>query len=84
MFVFVVKDDGKGFSGEALRCAAEPFFRDEKEPDKTHFGLGLYICRILCGKCGGMLTIGNAKDVGGEVCGGRVTVVVSCKKAPER
>lgn len=84
MFIFVVKDDGKGFSGEALRCAAEPFFRDEKEPDKTHFGLGLYICRILCGKCGGMLTIGNAKDVGGEVCGGRVTVVVSCKKAPER
>lgn len=84
MFVFAVEDDGKGFGPEALRCASEPFFRDEREPDKTHFGLGLYICRILCEKCGGMLTIGNARNAGGEVCGGRVTVAVSCKKAPGR
>lgn len=70
----VVEDDGGGFTQEGLRSAAEPFFRDEKEPDKTHFGLGLYICRILCEKCGGRLTIENSGN------GGRVTAAFDCKK----
>ena len=61
-----VLDDGKGFTEEALKNAAQPFFRDEKEPDKTHFGLGLYICRILCEKCGGSLTVENHEN-GGKV-----------------
>lgn len=74
-FRFTVTDDGQGFSDEALRNAAEPFFRDEKEPDKTHFGLGLYICRILCEKCGGSLTIENSAD-GDGACGGRVTAEI--------
>lgn len=67
-----VLDDGKGFTEEALKNAAQPFFRDEKEPDKTHFGLGLYICRILCEKCGGTLTIRNHEN------GGRVTATFFC------
>ena len=29
-----------------------------------HFGLGLYICRILCEKCGGSLTIESESRVG--------------------
>lgn len=72
-FRFTVGDDGNGFSEEALRNASEPFFRDEKEPDKTHFGLGLYICRILCAKCGGSLMIENDRNGADCVCGGRVT-----------
>ena len=67
-----VLDDGEGFSGEALKNAAQPFFRDEKEPDKTHFGLGLYICRILCEKCGGTLTVENHEN------GGMVTAQFYC------
>ena len=67
-----VLDDGKGFTEEALKNAAQPFFRDEKEPDKTHFGLGLYICRILCEKCGGTLTFRNHEN------GGRVTATFFC------
>ena len=77
MFHFVVTDDGKGFSEEALRCAMEPFFRDEREPDKMHFGLGLYICRILCEKCGGTLKIGNVLKEGAY--GGRVIASVLCE-----
>lgn len=72
-FRFTVGDDGNGFSKEALRNASEPFFRDEKEPDKTHFGLGLYISRILCEKCGGSLVIENGTGGADCVCGGRVT-----------
>lgn len=82
MFLFVVEDDGRGFSAEALRCASEPFFRDEKEPDKTHFGLGLYICRILCEKCGGMLKIGNITDENGKIHGGRVMAMVAYQNSP--
>lgn len=67
-----VLDDGKGFTEEALKNAAQPFFRDEKEPDKTHFGLGLYICRILCEKCGGTLTVENDEN------GGKVTAQFFC------
>ncbi len=62
-----VSDDGKGFSAEALRSASEPFFRGEKESSMEHFGLGLYICRILCEKCGGKLTVADGEKVGGKV-----------------
>ena len=67
-----VLDDGEGFTEEALKNAAQPFFRDEKEPDKTHFGLGLYICRILCEKCGGTLALQNHEN------GGKVTATFFC------
>ncbi|MCH5344147.1 MAG: HAMP domain-containing histidine kinase [Acetatifactor sp.] len=67
-----VLDDGKGFTEEALKNAAQPFFRDGKEPDKTHFGLGLYISRILCEKCGRTLTMENHEN------GGKVTAKFFC------
>lgn len=62
-----VSDDGSGFSDEALRKACQPFYRDGDANDKEHFGLGLYICRILCRKTGGDITIENNKDGGGKV-----------------
>ena len=72
-----VLDDGTRFSGEALKNAVQPFFRDEKEPDKIHFGLGLYICKILCEKCGGNLTLSNHEN------GGKVTAEFPCEKISE-
>ena len=72
-----VLDDGKGFSEEALKKAVQPFFRDEKESDKMHFGLGLYICRVLCEKCGGTLNISNHEN------GGKVTAEFFCEKISE-
>lgn len=73
MLIISVLDDGAGFTDEALKNAVQPFFRDEKEPDKIHFGLGLYICKILCEKCGGSLTVSNHEN------GGKVTAKFSCK-----
>jgi signal transduction histidine kinase len=58
-----VADDGPGFSPEALKSATEPYFRDDKlkeGSDATHFGLGLYICKLLCEKHGGALALENA------------------------
>lgn len=73
MLCINVCDDGGGFSPEALLKADAPFFRDEKEEDRTHFGLGLYICRVLCEKCGGRLTIANGTT------GGNVTAEFCCQ-----
>lgn len=72
-FFIEVCDDGEGFSAEGLKKAAEPFFRDENNTDsgKNHFGLGLYICRVLCEKHGGKLIFGNS------AAGGKVTAFFS-------
>ena len=59
-------DDGEGFSEEALRKADRPFYRGDKDSN-VHFGLGLYICRLLCMKCGGTLKLANGANGGGRV-----------------
>ena len=56
-----VEDDGPGFSSEALKRAAEPYFRDGARGGE-HFGLGLYICRILAEKHGGALELSNGES----------------------
>lgn len=60
-----VEDDGQGFTEEALQQAAKPFYRDRRE-EKNHFGLGLYICKMICEKCQGELVIENGRT-GGKV-----------------
>lgn len=53
-----VSDDGKGFSKGALNKAANPCFT-EAENHSEHFGLGLYICKVLCEHHGGYLNLKN-------------------------
>ena len=64
-----VSDDGPGFPPEALKRAAEPYYRGEKNaPEReNHFGLGLYLCRVLCEKHGGSLQIENSPAGGAKV-----------------
>lgn len=67
MFILTVSDDGPGFMTETLKNVTEPYYRDEKDiSDTAHFGIGLYICRLLCEKHGGTLTVEN-------FCGGKAT-----------
>lgn len=65
--VITVTDDGPGFSEQALRLATTPFYREESEANDSHFGLGLYLCRVICEKLGGTLKVSNTEK------GGRVT-----------
>lgn len=60
--ILAVKDDGKGFTETDLRKAAVMFYSKDKEKD--HYGIGLGICKILCEKHGGLLTITNNKEKG--------------------
>lgn len=56
--LLTVTDDGKGFSKETLIKAANPYFTEEKN-HAEHFGLGLYICKLLCEHHGGYLELKN-------------------------
>ncbi len=62
-----ITDDGIGFSNEALKKATEPFYRGQNDSGKSHFGLGLNICRILCEKHGGTLKLNTLIAGGAEV-----------------
>lgn len=79
--LLTVRDDGPGFPPAALKRAAEPYYRGEKSAPEgeLHFGLGLYLCRVLCQKHGGHLTIENAPQGGAQVT---ATLDVS-EKEPE-
>ena len=64
--MITVSDDGKGFSEEALRKAALAFYREDKGSG-SHFGLGLYICRLLCRKHGGDIELKNGEHGGARI-----------------
>lgn len=59
-----VADDGKGFSAKGLTMAAKPYYKDNTESNSTHFGIGLYICKLLCEKHGGWLSVSNSMTHG--------------------
>lgn len=61
----VVSDDGRGFSRRALERAMEPFYR---EVSGGRMGMGLHICKLLCERHGGDLSICNNARGGGLVC----------------
>ncbi|MEM1486224.1 HAMP domain-containing sensor histidine kinase [Oscillospiraceae bacterium PP1C4] len=54
-----VADDGCGFSSVLLKNGIQPFQKGSEEAE--HFGMGLYICDLLCQKHGGNLEIANHK-----------------------
>lgn len=53
-----VSDDGKGFEKSSLQKATNPYFTEEDNRSE-HFGLGLYICKLLCKLHNGYLKIEN-------------------------
>lgn len=57
--VLCVSDDGPGFSSKILNRGAEPFLRDYNTYEQKHFGMGLYVCRLLCERHGGCLKLQN-------------------------
>lgn len=53
-----VSDDGRGFEKSSLQKATNPYFTEEGNRSE-HFGLGLYICKLLCKLHNGYLKIEN-------------------------
>ena len=71
--ILTVEDDGNGFAGKDLEKAATVFYSSYKEGQ--HFGIGLSICRILCEKHGGLLSISNNKDKRGACVTAKLNIV---------
>ena len=65
MLVLEVTDDGNGFPDGLLRNGIQPFQKGNE--DAEHFGMGLYICDLLCKKQGGYLKIANNQS-GASAC----------------
>ena len=78
-----VRDDGPGFSPEALEHGAERFYRDDASranaagaPAGAHFGLGLSIVSDIVSAHGGILELSNLKDAQGNVIGAQTTATL--------
>lgn len=56
-----VSDDGKGFDEASLKKADSPYYTEESNRSE-HFGLGLYLCKLLCEHHNGYLKIENTPD----------------------
>lgn len=55
-----VADCGPGFPQRILNSGAKPFLRGEDTSEQTkHFGMGLYVSKIMCKKHGGTLSLQN-------------------------
>lgn len=60
--ILAVKDDGCGYPVKLIQDGPKPF--GKMEEDAAHFGMGLYICQMLCAKHGGELLLENAVNGG--------------------
>lgn len=63
MLVLTVMDDGPGFPDKLLKNGIRPFQKGTE--DAEHFGMGLYICALLCEKHGGHMEIKNICESAG-------------------
>lgn len=59
--IITVADDGNGFTKKGLIKATEPYYTDDSNRSE-HFGLGLYISKVLCEAHGGSLAIHNGNN----------------------
>lgn len=62
-----VWDDGKGFKAGSMDMVTKAYYHDNAVNDSGHFGLGLYISRLLCEKHRGRLVIENSEYIGAKV-----------------
>lgn len=67
MLEIKVSDDGIGFQGEGIHLATNAYYHDNIAEKNQHYGLGLYLCKILCEKHGGKIQITNQQNGGAEV-----------------
>lgn len=68
--ILSIFDDGPGFDSECLKKGSDPYFTKE---GAEHFGVGLYICKILCEHHNGWLHIENPPS------GAKVTAFFKCR-----
>ena len=65
---FVVKDTGPGIPKGRQMDVFKPFFQEEKTAGASHqkYGLGLWICKMLVEKMGGLISLHSEPGKGSE------------------
>ena len=63
----IVRDEGPGFSNEALKNAFERFWRDDAARGRSGTGLGLAIAKTAVERVGGSILIRNVRSGGAEI-----------------
>lgn len=63
--IVMITDDGKGFSQKDLAKATNNFYKGKSS--KSHFGIGLSICKMLSEKYGGFIQLDNLPEKGARV-----------------
>lgn len=66
-FIINVTDNGIGFNETVLKYATNPFYTTERKDSSGHFGLGLNICKILCERHSGTITLSNLPTGGASI-----------------
>lgn len=66
-FIINVADNGMGFNETVLKYATNPFYTTERKDSSGHFGLGLNICKILCERHSGTITLSNLPTGGASI-----------------
>lgn len=70
---FVITDEGRGFTAQALKHATDQFFMDDSSrSSKSHYGIGLYMTASIVQKHGGKIILENVTENGGA----RVTIQI--------
>lgn len=69
MFIFTIRDSGRGFTEGGLKNATSQFYMEANERKVgEHYGMGLYIAESVAKKHGGFVILKNREDkVGAEV-----------------
>ena len=62
-----VSDDGPGFPQKVLNSKDSYAYAYMGSDDENHLGMGLAICRVLCRKHGGQLTLSNSDQGGATI-----------------
>jgi signal transduction histidine kinase len=68
MVFLYIRDNGNGFSERDLYSATRPYYSTRSD-SVEHFGIGLTICKMLCEKHGGKLSLFNSIKGGAITCG---------------
>ncbi len=63
----IVRDEGPGFSDEALKCAFDRFWKDDAARGRSGTGLGLAIAKSAVERAGGSIMIRNTRAGGAEI-----------------
>jgi signal transduction histidine kinase len=62
-----VCDDGCGFKADSINLVTNAYYHDNPGDELNHYGLGLYISKLLCEKHWGKLLIANDINSGASV-----------------